>query len=164
MGCHAGVKKYGPRTFHPQDCVFETIKTGARPLKTGLVYPECSPLKCDPVTGVYEPVTDPADECAGWMICGEDLTDHPGDECSVGILLQGCVNLSCVIWPASFDAAAIELWRRKKNCCITLESTYCGMPRCASDETKEKSTSKAELVSAKAEAATDKAKSKKKAA
>jgi hypothetical protein len=144
MSCEAGVRKYGPRKVQHVECVFETVKTGARKLKTGFLYHACSPLKCDPVTGIYEPVTDPADECSAWMICGEDLRNHPADYCSVGVLLQGCVNMNCVHWPCDadgeplFTAEDIELWRSKKNCCITLEWTVCGVPECPADKVEEK--------------------------
>lgn len=113
--------------------MYEVRKTGSRPLKTGVLYPACSLLKCDPATGIYELVTSPEDDCDAMLHCGEDLRTARGDYCPVGMVLQGCANFDCVAWHESFSDADKELWRRKKNCCIVFEATYCGLPSVPDD-------------------------------
>lgn len=143
MGCHAGAY-CTPKICEGVPHLFETHKTGPRPLAPGFNYEDCTLLQLAEDGLSYEPlsVPDPA-LIKGWLGCGVDLTDAVAP-CSVGVHLQACVNLDTVAWPEKFTDEDIEAIRICSNCCIVFESLVCCTP-----EEKTALEAKAEKIIAK---------------
>lgn len=145
MSCGAGVWCKWLKDETQCRLMNETRKTGPRNLAPDGCYEGGTLLTLDADGVTYIRWTSKDQEIKAILHCSIDTTDW-AEACSVGVVLQGCVNADCVAWPEGITQEDIDCIVACQNCCIVFEYDAGG---CIPAPEDEKAVKKVKQVEAK---------------
>ena len=133
MSCETGVWCKKLKDAFVCRLMNETRKTGPRNLKADGIYERGTLLTIGADGLTYERWVAKDQEIKAILHCETDTTNW-AEDCSIGVVLQGCVNAECVCWPEGITQECIDEIVACHNCCIVFEYDQ---PTCIPAPTKE---------------------------